>query len=378
MRLSAVFLTNQASYHQMDFARAMVEELGVDNFRIVFQKPTSDARAEMGWQDDYPDSCIIRWWESEACQADAQTWIDESDVVLQGRFPIQYVRGRIRRGGLTIACQERLWKRPPTWLRKLSRFAHLYKNYYSVDVDNYHFFAIGAFAAQDLKGLGVFSDRMWQFGYFINAPDYPVREPEGNTVEILWCARLSPVKQPLTMIRMMKSLRDKQVDCRLTLVGDGDMRGDVAAEIERLELSSRIAMLGWQTQDQVREHMARADLFVMTSHHGEGWGMVVNEAMSYGCCVLANRQLGAAAWLVQDGETGLLYDEQSWQQSIDAVADMTRQALHVMGRAGHRHMQSLWSAGVAAKRTVALSQALLDKQPSRAKSLFNQGPCSPL
>ncbi len=40
----------------------------------------------------------------------------------------------------------------------------------------------------------------------------------------------------------------------------------------------------------------------MTSHRGEGWGMVVNEALSCGCCVIANRELGAAPWLVEHGK----------------------------------------------------------------------------
>ena len=47
--MKVLFLTNLASYHQMDFARAMVELPGVDDFRIVFQKPIYEERVEMGW-----------------------------------------------------------------------------------------------------------------------------------------------------------------------------------------------------------------------------------------------------------------------------------------------------------------------------------------
>ncbi|RBP52827.1 glycosyltransferase family 4 protein [Arenicella xantha] len=378
MGFKVVFLTNQASYHQMDYARAMVACLGVDNFRIVFQKPTSDARAEMGWQDDYRDACIIRWWKSDADQALAREWIATADVVLQGRFPINEVRKRIRQGRLTIACQERLWKRAPNWLRRVSRLPHLYKNYYSVDVANYHFFAIGAFAAADLRGLGVFANRMWQFGYFIDAPDYPEKLQSDVPIQLLWCARLSAVKQPIKAVHMLRDLLKKGLDCHLTLIGDGDLRTAVAAEIDRLGLASSIDMVGWQTQDQVREHMARADLFIMTSHHGEGWGMVVNEAMSYGCCVLANQELGAAAWLVEDEVTGFLYDDQHVSEVVDRIANLTRDQLQAMGRAGHQRMHQQWSAKVAADRTVALSNALLNQDLGVARALFPDGPCSPL
>ena len=36
----------------------------------------------------------------------------------------------------------------------------------------------------------------------------------------------------------------------------------------------------------------------------EGWGAVVNEAMNSGCAVVADHMIGAAPWLIRQGENG--------------------------------------------------------------------------
>jgi len=158
-----IFLTNQASYYQMHFARAMVAELGEDNFRIAFKHDTSADRTEMGWKDEYSERYVLRFYEADS-KAECLKWVDQADVVIQGRFPIKYLRNRIKDGKLTFAAQERLWKKPPSWTRKISRLAHLFKNYYSVNKPNYHLLAIGAYAARDLNNLGVFINRSWRYG----------------------------------------------------------------------------------------------------------------------------------------------------------------------------------------------------------------------
>ena len=373
--MKTLFLTNQASYHQMHFARAMVAELGADNFRIVFQKPTSDARAEMGWKDDYQEAYILRFWQQAD---DVLKWIDQADVVIQGRFPITYLKSRIKSGKLTFACQERLWKKRPTIGRKLSRLGHFYKNYITVNEPNYHFLAIGRYAAKDLNDMGFFNGRSWQYGYFIDAPDYQAR-PSSNTLRLLWCARFSEVKQPHVALDIVAGLKQRGVPVVLTMVGDGELREPIEQQVTQRGLAKEVRLLGWQTQEEVRQHMALADLFLMTSHHGEGWGLVVNEALSYGAGVIANRELGSAACLIEHGNTGLLYQEGELEGLIDELAQIPLNDIRTIGRKANSHMQQQWSSLVAAKRTIALSEALLvsDLEKgdwSAAKSLFDSGP----
>ena len=377
MSLRILFLTNQASYHQMHFARAMVARLGADHFRIVFHNPTSDARTEMGWRDEYRDACILRWWQSDAERNEALDWIENSDVVIQGRFPISLVRNRIRAGKLTFACQERLWKKPPSLWRRISRLPHLIKNYYSVDRANYHLLAIGRYAAADLNELGVFRGRSWRYGYFMHRPETQIDRVPGECLQLLWCARLSPVKQPMMALKILQALLDGGRECHLTMIGDGELRAEVDDQLVVSGLTEHVTLTGWQTPSQVIEHMQRADVFLMTSHHGEGWGMVVNEAMSNGCCVVANAELGSAAWLIEHGQSGFLCHGNDYQPVLKEILALSSSSLAAMGQAAQQRMANLWSAEVAADRTIALSEHLLGADPGKAAQLFVDGPCSP-
>lgn len=370
-----VFLTNQASYHQMHFARAMADELGAENFRIVFQKPTSAARAEMGWKDDYKEHYILRFWQQAD---DVHEWIAKADVVIQGRFPIKHLKQRIKDGKLTFACQERLWKKRPTLGRKLSRLGHFYKNYISVNKPNYHFLAIGHYAAKDLNDMGFFKGRSWQYGYFIDAPKYQSR-PASNTLALLWCARFSEVKQPRIALEIVQGLKQGGVDVTLTMIGDGDLRADIEQQIKQRNLDDQVRLVGWRTQDQVSEHMKQADLFLMTSHHGEGWGLVVNEAMSFGAAVIANAELGSAACLIDHGKTGLLYQDDILPELLRELVQMPLETLRDLGKNANDHMHQNWSSAVAAQRTIALATTLLNSDLNNedwesAKKMFSSGP----
>jgi len=237
---------------------------------------------------------------------------------------------------------------------------------------NYHFLAIGHYAAKDLNDLGFFRGRSWQYGYFIDLPAYQAR-PNREYLELLWCARLSEVKQPSMALDIAQGLHGRGLKVRLTMVGDGVLRSTIENDIKRRAMTEMVRLTGWQTQDEVRDHMGNADLFLMTSHHGEGWGLVVNEALSYGCGVVANQELGSAACLVEDGKSGILYSDENIELKLDGLANLGRESILSMGQAGYENMKQNWSSNVAAQRTIKLANCLLDSGPSKAKKLFHHG-----
>jgi len=373
--MKIAFLTNQPSYYQMHFARAMAMELGEQNFRIVFHKGTSADRKEMGWQDEYQEKYIIRYADSDTEKQRGDKWIDQADVVIQGRFPINLVKHRINSGKLTFAAQERLWKRPPNLLRKISRFPHLYKNYYSVNKSNYHFLSIGAHAASDMLDLGMFKNRCWQYGYFIDCPD---SHPKANHdhLELLWCGRFCEFKQPLKAIEILAALSNRKVPVRLTMIGDGELLEQAKEKSRALGVFERITFAGWQKQGEVYKAMGDSDVFLMTSHQGEGWGLVVNEAMSHGCAVVANAALGSATVLIENAKTGFLYHDEGINHVVDQIADTPSSEIRAMGANAYKNMSENWSASVAANRTIELSKLLLEGKGEQAKCLFETEVCS--
>jgi glycosyltransferase involved in cell wall biosynthesis len=126
--------------------------------------------------------------------------------------------------------------------------------------------------------------------------------PPGGPVRAVSVARLSAVKDPLTLLRATRRVIDDEPDFRLDLVGDGPLRSEVEAEIARLRLERVVRMHG--TLGDVRGVLAGASFFVLAST-SEGVSMTLLEAMATGLPVVATG-VGGTPEVVVDGTTGLL------------------------------------------------------------------------
>lgn len=104
-----------------------------------------------------------------------------------------------------------------------------------------------------------------------------------------------------------KGRGDDPADWPLVLLGDGEERGAVEREIDRLGLRGHVMVPGFLQIDRLPEFYATAGAFVHASTT-EQWGLVVNEAMASGLPVVVSRRCGCVEELVEDGVTGLTFD----------------------------------------------------------------------
>lgn len=378
--MQLVMLTNMPSYHQVQLGHQFARLLGEENFRLVFEKNTSDDRAEMGWSDQYHAKFIIRLWESGENIQTTEAWIESADVVIQGRFPMHFVRRRIAAGKLTFAYQERFWKRSFSYPRAILRLPRIIKRYWSVNRPNYHLLAAGAYVAPDLAMLGCFRNRAWKYGYFIDQPLPKVIQAQDEpktSLSLLWCARFSKVKQAADALTIVDGLRAKGVACELTMIGDGEEKALIEAKVIERGLQDIVHFSGWRNEAEVAEAMQRSDIFLMTSGPGEGWALVINEAMSHGCMVVANESVGAAPWLITQGVSGYLYNQATISSVAERLASLDKKTIIEMGGAAQHSHATVWSAHTAAERLIGLSRVLMEDDLEAAQQLYTDGPCSP-
>ena len=371
--MKVLFLTNMPAYHQIELAEQLNDLLGEDNFRLSVFAPLSDERKQMRWHDSYQAKYLLRFSEDEQHRSVTHEWIKSADVVIHGRFPIKHVRTRIKSGGLTFAYQERFWKKPKSLGRMISRAAHLYKNYFSVNKANYHLLAAGCYAAQDLNNMGLFNGRAWKFGYFIDSQ--PLAQKSNDILKLIWCGRMIDLKQPEVALQAAKALDDAGLRFKLTMVGGGELLEDLKQQADSQGLS-QISFTDWLSISEVNEQLAKSDVLLMTSNHREGWGMVVNEAINNGCFVVVNRAVGSASWLIEDAKTGLLYDNATVASMLNELVEYCRkpEQIQAMANAAHAQLSVNWSSAAAAERFLKLSECLLAGKSGRG--LYQQGPCS--
>ncbi|HVS71060.1 MAG TPA: glycosyltransferase family 4 protein [Phycisphaerae bacterium] len=126
----------------------------------------------------------------------------------------------------------------------------------------------------------------------------------GAPIELLCVARLAPVKGHAILLHALHDLVQRGMDARLTLAGDGPVRGDLEHMAEELHMGDRVRFLGNVGQDEIHQLYAMADVFVLPSF-AEGVPVVLMEAMASGCPVVATRIAGIPE-LIERGVTGMM------------------------------------------------------------------------
>ena len=131
--------------------------------------------------------------------------------------------------------------------------------------------------------------------------DHPWLQPGAPPV-VLGVGRLEEQKDFRTLIRAFARVR-RQRPARLVILGEGRLRGELAALAAALEVTEDVALPGFARNPFA--WMSRASVFALSSKW-EGMGMVLVEALACGCPVVSTDcHAGPAEVLRPEGEVGV-------------------------------------------------------------------------
>jgi len=197
----------------------------------------------------------------------------------------------------------------------------------------------------------------------------PSERPSRATPVLLCVGSLQPYKGHTYLIAACARLKAAGVAFQCLLVGDGELRGSLEAQIAQLGLGAEIRLLGQQTRAQVSALMSAADVMVLpsvTTADGkrEGVPVALMEAMATGLPVVASASSGIPE-LVLDGRTGLLAPERDAAALAEALGRLCADASlrHRLGAAGREHVLREFSLAT----NVARLKALLLDEPGAAQ-----------
>lgn len=129
-------------------------------------------------------------------------------------------------------------------------------------------------------------------------------ENRGENLRIVVVGSLRPVKGHRVLLDALAGAPAPLSDCTVTFVGDGPLRGELAARVRELELESRVVFLGALASSEVGAVLEQADVLVQPSL-SEGLPTTMVEAMAVGVPVIGTDVTGVPE-LIDDGVTGLL------------------------------------------------------------------------
>lgn len=188
-------------------------------------------------------------------------------------------------------------------------------------------------------------------------------------LRVLWVGRMLNWKRVDTLIKAVVRLLDQGAAIQLKVVGYGPEE----KELQRLAGKYLITgdsdlaagnQAGSKCEDsgivfkepvpiqQVRGLMRTADVFVLSSDSGEGWGATVNEAMAEGCCVIGTRQAGSSATMIEHGVNGWLYNAGNVTELTGLLGRCDKVVTRRCGKNARQTIDALWSPASAADRLI--------------------------
>jgi glycosyltransferase involved in cell wall biosynthesis len=122
----------------------------------------------------------------------------------------------------------------------------------------------------------------------------------------LFVGRLSKEKGLKDLLAAFRRIHEQLPKATLLLAGQGSEGDELCSQVIAWGLEASIAFLGSQTPAQIGELLEHSTAMVLPSHR-EPWGLVVNEALNYGCPVVVSDICGCTPELVLDGVTGYIF-----------------------------------------------------------------------
>ena len=169
--------------------------------------------------------------------------------------------------------------------------------------------------------------------------------------------RLTAQKDYPTFLAAAARVAIEVADVDFLVVGEGELRSELEAEVGRLDLGGRVRFLG--LRHDVPALLGAVDVLVLTSRY-EGLPNVVIEAMATGAVAVAT-DVGGARELLVSGETGFIVPPGDAQAVADAVLAVLRAPESALrtAAAARRRVETEFTVDAMVRRTTELYERCL-------------------
>jgi colanic acid/amylovoran biosynthesis glycosyltransferase len=179
--------------------------------------------------------------------------------------------------------------------------------------------------------------------------------PIPMTPRLVSIGRIVEQKGQTILVQAVAHLIERGLEVKLVIVGDGPMRGDIEALIDRLGLRDHVRVTGYLSNQDVCEELIASRALVLPSF-AEGLPGVFFEALALGRPVIST-YIAAHPELIEPGVNGWLVPAGAVEPLVDAMAEaLTADSsdLERMGRAGAASVAEQHDAYTQAKKLADL------------------------
>lgn len=371
--MKVTFYSNFLTHHQLPFCMEMVSRYG-DDFKFVATIKITEERLKLGFKNlDDKYGFVVKAYESKEEYDKALKLAVESDIVIMGSTSDKYIEERLKQDKLTFRYRARVFSNGIMTIFDKEKMKLLYERHIKYRKNkNLYMLCANAYGANDFYKLGLYKNKIYKWGYFPETKEYNLEQliknkEKSKPINIVWVARFIKWKHPEKMIKLAKKLVKDGLEFKITMIGTGVMYEKIKEEIHKNNLENYVKLTGAIESDKVRDYMEKANIFILTSGKQEGWGAVLNEAMNSACAVITDINVGAAPFLINDSENGLMYKnfEELYMYTKNLIEDnKLRKKLY---ENAYKTIVKTWNSKNATNNLINLFESIKDGQEYKIK-----------
>ena len=320
------------------------------DFYFIASEKLEEKYKKLGFNDLNNLDFVVKAYDEKK---KAEELIYNSDIVITGSYAYQdHLNKRIKDNKTVIFYSERLFK-DDNPLGYVLRYIKYNLRHYGDEKSI--LLCVSAYAADDYNRLGLFKGKTYKWGYFPEIKEYDVDELIKNKKKnsIIWVGRLVRWKHPDYALKVAKELKELHYDFSMEIIGTGDMKNELENMISEFGLQNQVTLYNsGMSPEDVREHMEKAEIFLFTSDKGEGWGVVLNEAMNSVCACVASYSAGSTPFLIKNNSSGLVYYNDDFKELLDRTKYLldNKADKESLSKNAYKQIVEEWNSSVSASR----------------------------
>lgn len=368
--MKLVFLTNFINHHQVHVADEFYKIIG-DGYKFIATEPIPDAFIQNGYPI-YDRDYLVKAYEDKTKLDYAYKLAEDADVAIIGSAPESFVRKRLDANKLTFHYSERWFKTGYKSLLSPRFWIFLYKNHLKYRNSQSYMLCASAYTAKDVNLVGAYKNKCFRWGYFTEVESLDLNElsrkcdTKDNFVHIMWCARFLKLKHPELPVKLAVRLKSKGYKFIINMFGSGEEFEATKNLAKKLNVDDCVSFCGNKPNDEILYEMRKHDIFLFTSDRNEGWGAVMNEALSSACAVVGSDKIGAVPFLIEDGVNGLIFKSQSIVSLEEKVLILIndQKLRKKISFNAYESMRDVWCPRNAASQFLALVEGIINNNAS--------------
>ena len=379
--MKVTFYSNFLTHHQVPFCLEMQKRLGED-FKFVSTMKIFQWRLDLGFEDlDQKYDFVVRAYENDEQYNKAKNLAIESDVVIIGSTTDELIEERLKQDKLTFRYRARVFIFPDGFFKTIfdkNKMKLFYERHIKYRKNkNLHLLCANAYGAKDFNLLGLYKNKTYQWGYFLENNIYDIdqlieNKEKNEVIKIIWVARFIKWKHPEVVVKLAKRLKEQKYNFKIQMLGTGALEEKIKNIIKKYNLEDVLEVVGQVPSEEVKKYMEKANIFIGTSDSNEGWGAVINESMNAGCAIVANKKMGSVPFLIGNNDRGFMYDNyQDLENKIKQLIE--NKDLRVKKKKNaYNFIITKWTGEIAAENIIKTFNAVIEEKETMVKT----GPAS--